>query len=104
MACPVCQEPEPETMTTQEIPTPETDANTYDPYPWNNNGPGRSRRPEVMYPIDDGDWVEANHARDLERRLIIAREALAKINHSCLTMEQAENIADKTLTKTAPPQ
>lgn len=48
--------------------TPETDKQTLDPYPWNTNGPGRSHRPEVMYPCDDGDWVSAEHARRLERQ------------------------------------
>lgn len=51
---------------------------TFDPYPWNQNGPGRSHRPEVMYPCDDGEWVKLDDYRDLERKLAEAREALEK--------------------------
>ena len=40
--------------------------------------------------------------KSLERRLTVAREALAKIVNSCLNIEQAENIAEKALTLTAP--
>lgn len=53
-------------------PTPPT----FDPYPWNQNGPGRSHRPEVMYPCDDGEWVKLDDYRDLERKLAEANESL----------------------------
>ena len=48
--------------------TPETDAITFDPYPWNQNGPGRSHYPDVMCPCEDGEWVKADFARLLERQ------------------------------------
>ena len=87
-----------------EIPTPETDAKTFDPYPWNQNGPGRSHCPEVMYPCDDGEWVKAEDSRDLDRRLPVARQALqasldAGGNFSALLTDQHE--ARKALTLTA---
>jgi hypothetical protein len=56
-----------------ERPTP-----TFDPYPWNQNGPGRSHRPEVMYPCDDGEWVKMEDYRDLERQLAERDEQLAE--------------------------
>ena len=68
-----------------DIPTPETDASTFDPYTWNQNGLGRSYSPEVMYPIDDGEWVPIDKTRDLDNEEVRSR------------MEQA-------LTLTAPKQ
>lgn len=59
--------------------TPETDAKTFDPYPWNNNGPGRSHQPHVMYPCDDGEWVDAEHARRLERQRDAYAETLREL-------------------------
>ena len=44
----------------------------------------------------------AETSRDLERRLAECREALAKVAHACLFIEQAEKIAEKALTNTAP--
>lgn len=64
--------------------------------------------PETDESTRTTDWlsgepvVEAKRAQDLERRLTVAREALWKIRHACLYMNQAENIAEKALTQTAP--
>ena len=87
------------------IPTPETDASTFDPYTWNQNGLGRSYSPEVMYQIDDGEWVPIDKTRDLERRLSVARGALMKARErikytdpKILGMEEI----DQALTLTAP--
>jgi len=80
-------------MSLEHLPTPETDAaeriipSRLTPDEFNQN---------------HGEWVPSDHARDLERRLTVASEALAKVLNSCLTMEQAENIAEKALTLTAP--
>jgi hypothetical protein len=63
----------------QAAATPETDAITFDPYPWNQNGPGRSHCPEVMYPCDDGSWVSADAARRLERQRDELMEALVEL-------------------------
>jgi len=60
--------------------TPITDAGTFDPYPWNQNGPGRSHRPEVMYPCDDGAWVSADTARRLELDRAELMDALCEIH------------------------
>ena len=85
-----------------DIPTPETDASTFDPYTWNQNGLGRSYSPEVMYQIDDGEWVPIDKTRDLERRLTIARETLMAIIDTSPSLEHAERMADRALKLTAP--
>ena len=71
-----------ETMNFEHIPTPETDYAIVD-----------TRGYERILP---------DFARDLERRLTVAREALAEIYHSCMTMEQADKIAEKVHHITAP--
>lgn len=85
-----------------DIPTPETDASTFDPYTWNQNGLGRSYSPEVMYQIDDGEWVPIDKTRDLERRLTIARDALTMILDTSPSLQHAERMADEALKLTAP--
>ena len=57
---------------------------TFDPYPWNQYGQGRSHRPEVMYPCDDGVWVNLYDYRTLERQRDAYAETLrdiAKVGH-----------------------
>ena len=48
--------------------------------------------------------VPAFFARELERRLTVAREALAKIAHSPMTRLRVDEIAELALTQTAPKQ
>lgn len=58
---------------------------TFDPYPWNQNGPKRSHQPEVMYHCDDGEWIKLDDFRELERQLAAAteeREQMGKQAHA----------------------
>ena len=89
-------------MNMNKIPTPESDASTFDPYTWNQSGPGRSCSPEVMYQIDDGEWVHVDKMRDLERRLTIARESLKKLDNWLMRDAQRKQIIEQALTQTAP--
>ena len=94
-------------MNMNKIPTPESDASTFDPYTWNQSGPGRSCSPEVMYQIDDGEWVHVDKMRDLERRLTIAREALQAVSDAggnYCDLLTSQEIAEKALTQTEPNQ
>jgi hypothetical protein len=80
-----------------EIPTPETDE------AWKTV----SRTPDGMYdsrvPIKEYAYAMSNHAKDLERRLTVAREALIVVaNHSSST--RLLRISREALTATAPKQ
>lgn len=71
--------------TIDEIPTPETD---------------------MLYNPENG-WtgvVPIDHARDLERRLTIAREALKKLDNWLMRDAQRKQIIEQALTKTEPKQ
>lgn len=82
-------------MNIDEIPTPETDAALcrYDHPDWPS---GRK------HTVNGKHVVLAEHARDLERRLVVARDALTAIADKSENIEHAVCMADKALTQTAP--
>ena len=76
-------------MSLSHIPTPETDALLVKNAQSDTTG------------LEDYE-ILAEFACELERRLTVARTALAKINNSCMNMGQVEDVADEALNLTAP--
>lgn len=50
------------------------------------------------------DWVSADFSRNLEQRLAACRDVLAMITNSPLNSDRVEQLAEITLTLTAPKQ
>lgn len=77
-------------MNIEEIPTPETDALV----------PTQGHKQTML------EYIETleDHARDIERRLTVARDALTAIADQSENIEHAVCTADKALTQTAPKQ
>ena len=79
-------------MNMNEIPTPETDA---------------AIKTIGLYRGDEMEIVDPEFARDLERRLTVAREALRQILHPDLRSDKSKSfarIAEEALTQTEPKQ